>query len=342
MKRLISLDFLKFFCIFLVCFIHSIQKIYGMDNALNDPIFNLVVAFNMPLFMLIAGFFSQSSLALPFSPFLKEKGLLLIPVVASYLVFLIGSYFIAGTIGHPKILSCGYFLWFLTSTFACYLILWIALRCFKNIYLAMLMALMGVWGCRYFNYCYISFMFPFFCCGIILKKNIDVVKKMKPYTLIPLVILSFLLLVNWDFSKSLYATPIQFVSFHRFDLNNLCAALYSFSVGLVISLTFVIFAFNCEKLIFARKSLTFCSKIGQKTLGIYVVQKFTLEILFSKLQVELPPYIAIWGAFVLAVLECGLCYWLVINMEKNKILSLLFLGKSFSRVSLRKNIADEH
>lgn len=339
MKRVKSLDFLKFFCIFLVCLTHSIQKTYGMENALNEPVYNLVVAFNMPLFMIIAVFFSQSSLTLPFCSFLKRKSLLLIPVVASYLVFLIGSYFIAGTIGRPKISSCGYFLWFLTSTIACYLILWITLRCFKNIYLAMLVALIGVWGCRYINYCYISFMLPYFCSGIILRKNIDLINKIKMPLFLLLVALSILSLLSWDASNSLYAVPIQFVSFHSFDLDNLCAALYSFFVGLVVSLTFVIFAFKCENIL-GRKSLSFCLNIGQKTLGIYVLQKFTLELLFCKLYIIIPQDIVIYAAWVLAAFECTFCYWIVINMEKNKILAFLFLGKPLKQALLPKGYAE--
>lgn len=326
MKRIKSLDFLKFLGIFFVCLGHSIQKLDGNMNGLNDPVFNRLVAFNMPLFMMLAGFFSQSSLTMSFGPFLKKKSLLLVPVVASYLIFIVGSFFIKGTIGNLSFSQCGYFLWFLTCVFACYLILWIFCKFLKSKYIAMLVSIICVWGCRYFNYCYISFMFPFFCGGIILRDKIAIVEKMKSF-FFPLVFLSFLMLLNWDFTKSFYVIPVQFISFHSFDLNNFYATLYSLFVGLVVCMTFFIFAFKSEKYLLNTKCLSFCIKIGQNTLGIYVVQKFTLELLFSNLQVALPSYMLFLVGCLLAVFECFLCYWIVTEMKKNKILAFLFLGQ---------------
>lgn len=154
--------------------------------------------------------------------------------------------------------------------------------------------------------------------------------KIKKHLVFPLMILSICLLWHWDFSKSLYAVPIQFISFHNFDLNNLLLALYSFLTGLVVSMFFIVLClvFNMfmERKAFFKK----LSKIGQKTLGIYLLQKFTLELLFGELQVKLPAEYVTIVAFILGMIECYLCYKLVQIMEKSNLLSVLFLGHNKS------------
>ena len=325
MKRIIYFDLLKFFGVFLICFGHSILALSD-GEADKNIILQVMVAFHMPLFMIIAGFFSLSSLELSFENFIKKKALqLLLPVISSYLLYVMVIFFFKKSIIF-NILQCGYFLWFLTSIFCCFVISWIVHKFFKNIYVGIIVSIICVWGCRYFNYCYISFMLPYFCCGIMLRKKIDMLEKIKKYLVFPLMILSICLLWHWDFSKSLYAVPIQFISFHNFDLNNLLMALYSFLAGLVVSMFFIVLClvFNMfmERKAFFKK----LSKIGQKTLGIYLLQKFTLELLFDELQVKLPAEYVTIVAFILGMIECYLCYKLVQIMEKSNLLSVLFLG----------------
>lgn len=327
MQRIKYFDLLKFSGIFFVCFQHSISAL-GEDNAnIKNPFWLFTLAFNMPLFMMMVGFFAQSSLKLNFSCFLKKKTQnLLIPVISTYIVYEVGCLLFKYEKATLNIMSCGYFLWFLTAAFFCLLIFWIANKFLKNTYVAICVSIIGIWGCRYFNYCYISFMFPYFCCGILLKKKIDLLNKIKDYLIIPLLILSVLLLFNWNFSKTFYALPIQFISFHSFDLNNLLMALYSFFTGLVISMTFIILALKYDTKVDKYSFFNFLSKMGQKTLGIYILQKFSLELLFGELHIKLSAIFVTPIAFFLAIVECLICYCLVLLMEKNKVLSFLFLG----------------
>lgn len=324
MQRIKSFDFLKFLGIYFVCYGHLILAL--SENAMNNLSLVLMTSFNMPLFMMMVGFFSQSSLNLNFMCFFKKKAHnLLIPVISAYIVYEMGILLKNGKAAF-NIMSCGYFLWFLTAAFVCLLTFWVVNKFLKNTYVAICVSIVCIWGCRYFNYCYISFMFPYFCCGILLKKKIDLLNKIKNYLIIPLLVLSVLLLFNWDFSKTLYCLPIQFISFHSFDLNNLLMALYSFFTGLVVSMIFIILALKYSTIVEKYSFLKFLSKMGQKTLGIYILQKFTLELLFRELHIKLSSVFVTPVAFFLAIAECLICYWLVLLMEKNKVLSSLFLG----------------
>ena len=55
-ERIKSLDFLKGLTIFLVVLGHSIQ--YNLDAPFENPVFNFIYSFHMPLFMFISGFVS--------------------------------------------------------------------------------------------------------------------------------------------------------------------------------------------------------------------------------------------------------------------------------------------
>lgn len=78
-QRIIYLDFAKFLAITLVCVGHA----YYFGDIMQSRLCPVICSFHMSLFMTMCGFFSHSSLLLPFNKFLIKKcKQLLVPFVA--------------------------------------------------------------------------------------------------------------------------------------------------------------------------------------------------------------------------------------------------------------------
>lgn len=60
-QRILSVDFVKFISIFLVVWCHVIEGI-DTDGFWQNSVHHVVYSFHMPLFMLLSGYFSYSSL----------------------------------------------------------------------------------------------------------------------------------------------------------------------------------------------------------------------------------------------------------------------------------------
>ena len=84
-SRNIAFDFLKLFAIFLVLWGHCIQHM--KDTNTDEPVYLFIYSFHMPLFMMISGYFSISSLSMRIWPFLKKKFIqLLLPCLTWYVL----------------------------------------------------------------------------------------------------------------------------------------------------------------------------------------------------------------------------------------------------------------
>ncbi len=83
--RNIAFDLLKLFAIFLVLWGHCIQHMKVTNT--DEPVYLFIYSFHMPLFMMISGYFSISSLSMRVWPFLKKKFIqLLLPCVTWYVL----------------------------------------------------------------------------------------------------------------------------------------------------------------------------------------------------------------------------------------------------------------
>ena len=83
-KRLPYFDVLKLFAIFLVLWGHCIQ--YFLSSQYSDePVYRYIYSFHMPLFMMISGYFSASSMRLHFTELITKKSRqLLLPCVSCH------------------------------------------------------------------------------------------------------------------------------------------------------------------------------------------------------------------------------------------------------------------
>lgn len=124
--RLQYIDALKSLAIFLVLWGHCILSLSGRE-ATADPVFAFINSFHMPLFMMMVGFFSSSSLKRSFSEFVIGKfRALIFPTIVWVIAFWILNGIIfefdsyAGWDGFKRNLVGS--MWFLKSAFCCYLL----------------------------------------------------------------------------------------------------------------------------------------------------------------------------------------------------------------------------
>ena len=76
-KRKDALDLLKGLAIILVIWGHVIQHCLS-SNQVDEPVYRFIYTFHMPLFMVLCGFFSWSSMKMEFYGMLKKKALTLL------------------------------------------------------------------------------------------------------------------------------------------------------------------------------------------------------------------------------------------------------------------------
>ncbi len=124
-QRLVFMDLAKTFAIVCVCIGH----VYAMTSLRNDSVLNrCICSFHMPLFMLLCGFFSGSSLSLNVSVFLKKKAMaLLLPALSFTLLSCVAiSCFGGANVAARYVSEAIGGMWFLRTVFFCYVIAYAA------------------------------------------------------------------------------------------------------------------------------------------------------------------------------------------------------------------------
>ena len=131
--RIQYVDFAKFIAIFLVCLGHAVQYLSVTETFWNNPLWVFIYSFHMPLFMILSGFFFSRSLNKPFKELVVKK---IIQLIIPSWVWAVGIGMILVGLKLKNPLSFEEWMalpfgpyWFLTSTFACYIISYLAKRC---------------------------------------------------------------------------------------------------------------------------------------------------------------------------------------------------------------------
>lgn len=309
----------KFFAILLVCIGHAypiLETPIGGGYSLRGVIYS----FHMPLFMLICGFFSHSALKKTPAEFLKKKAvqLLLPTVTATILLILIGWCFNLRDI----ISDIKGGVWFLRTLFVCYLIAYTFLQLKIPHWLAILSSSVLCLVIPGGGTLMINFLLLFFWTGFILRKYENIILEH-----IKLIIFFSLL----AFITLLMLGEISVIEKVTTDMlfNHFFLLLKQYIVGLLGSLIVIGGSFILCQYYSQKRIITYCSKIGMHTLGIYIVQTFVLENLSYALftipcwAMPVSDYII---APVLGVAFTFLCYHIVLILKQNKYINLLLLG----------------
>lgn len=270
LNRILWLDALKCFAMFLVIWGHVIQ--YGVTDYLENDIHIGIYSFHMPLFMMISGFFAGNIAKYSFGKFLKKKFIQLIFPCIIY-GFLCSYIYIYGGSLLGKYFYC---LWFLKSIFLCFVFYYPYAK-YKNVYVLFFTIVLSLFVVYYkFNEMYICFLF-----GTFLREFERLVyRKIRLVSFLSATVFLFLFCFwNNDYLKIYYEHLGPFVLFNTSSsLTHYFSVLfYKIIIGLCGSV-FLFCLFKMRSSLFQSSKLgRYISYIGKNTLYIYVFQYFFLE-----------------------------------------------------------------
>ena len=340
-QRLICFDLLKFFAIYLVIWGHCIQYLVDSE-AFDNPVFINIYSFHMPLFMMISGFFARKSLEnkRP-SDILRNKFVELIVPCASIggVLLLIHSVKILfvdavettsfSTIFDTVIVKD---LWFLKSLFCCFLLATLAFSNKKHLALKVCFTILISF---FLNFYMIKRMYLFFILGIVMSYNFEVIKRYAKLICTLSFVIFTLLLSGYD--KVIYLTQIGDVKDALMSTNvsiitqAIGAYFYNIITGLTGCTTFITLFFLLDnKFSYKNKIVTSTAKIGQFTLGIYIMQYIILERNLPRfIQPDDSTFLSLNFIFIpfLAAIILTACYWITRLITRNRIMTFLLLGK---------------
>ena len=239
-QRVLYPDICKFIAIFLVTWSHCAQCISGelWSNFLGGR--QIDIAFNMPLFMLISGWFInldriRSTKALEYISSKFKR--LIVPSITWFLIHCI-------LILHFPDKSIFTYFWYLNALFACMCIIFLAAKLIKNDALCCILSILLVLLMPYSDYSNINFMFPFIWAGYGLRRIIE--SKYATLFCTTSFLIGVILCFFWSPDYTVYLSPF---SITRLTHNSLIY-IYIY-IGLLLALL-------CQPLSYSlpRKSLT--------------------------------------------------------------------------------------
>lgn len=331
--RIPYLDFLKFFAIGSVLLGHSVEQLTGNDYW-DNPIWSFIYTYHMPLFMLLCGYFFGSSLKLTFGELLKKKFVqLLLPSVTAFVIVWM-AVSVMGYNPWPALFTPDWMgfmntVWFLKCVFLCYLVGFLSIRLFRNVWLAALVTVVLSGILPYGGVANFNFMLPMFWVGYACKLNQSLLDRHRKWFLGISLVAFGVMLPFWSGRLTVYMVPTQVLDWGTFtwDVQNLSVVLYRLAIGIAGSMSFFLLSPYVYRLIEGKGIATALNGIGRSTLGIYWLQTFLLEYLFNSLGFYVP---MIW-TFVLppclALVELVVCYRLVLLFKKNVYIRLFVLGE---------------
>ena len=276
-KRLLYFDIIKLFGIFCVVWAHVLQNLTVIPNYwLTDPLCKLIISFHMPLFMMTSGYFAYSSCFKP-SPFnvAKRKFIqIIIPSVIWGLMVTGMAMLVHLDFSTEKFKFMAgntlFSYWFLKSLFFCYVLMLIGVRLLRisRFYVAVYIILVASLS-NYLDYSNSMSMMPYFLCGIILHHNKERISRMgKPLFMISL--FAYLLVFSfWSLSEyNMYSHPYGFSELQPFIIRTI--------IGLSGGLCWILLIKHLVSSV-KRPFWDKCAKIGQMTMGIYLIQLIFAE-----------------------------------------------------------------
>ena len=321
-NRINYMDAIKALAMYLVIWGHCILHL-GSWNKNDDTVFVVINTFHVSLFMMVAGYFSTSSLALGFDNMLlnKTKQLIIPCLLWGGIITLLYAYYSHDTSKIPADFFDS--LWFLKSLFFCYILAFIALR------LGTVPTVLVILASMVLTIFKINVMFPAFMLGIFIKKKeLAGVETGKRWVL--WLTLSVFIFMAYFYDGHYYNSPNRIMGIIREESLGTWLAYFGKTVYRILigncGALFVLLIFKDH---FASMGNNFICKVGKETLGIYILQAVILETILKQ-------YITFYGnhavmdfviAPILSLIIMVLCYSITKVLSKNKITGQLLLGK---------------
>ena len=324
-KRLIYIDVLKGFTIFLVVLSHALPPFYSDETF----VLRVITSFFMPLFMFISGYVSYK---IESWNKIKQRFIqLIIPFFSAMLVSWFindwGEWSVSSLIDYiVKVLKqpdLG--LWFLWALFFINIIFLCCRKMAKKLHISEFFIVLLVAGLlnliellthyKTFGYHWIAWYFIFFSMGIIWRLFLSERSKLDK----ALLVVTCILFPPLVYFFRMHNEPPIF--YQWINLGNYFPVFYR----LVTAFVGVIFWYEIFKHIVAEswKNNVLC-KLGRETLPIYYLHFYCLWALF---QISIEKHIIVWVIFV-TILSLFVCYHTAKLCRKSKITRLLILGEN--------------
>ena len=323
-KRIVYIDVVKFFAIWMVCAGHS----YPMIDMSHHPIlYNWIYSFHMPLFMLLCGFFSLSSFDRPFVIFLKQKiKQLLFPVITisllTILVCILMKVSNINMIIRNEIIGG---MWFLRTLFFCLVYTYIVKRLGCHDFIAAVGSIALALIVPHGYFLQFNWMLIFFWTGYFLKYSMERYIKYQAVVSVVSLFVFFLLGVH-EVPKVLTYHVLFFTPWQ------LCL---QFITGLSGSLSLIGCTYYlCKWVGNDNVIIKKMAEIGTYTLGIYGLQSIILQRVFVSYihfnTLAIPYYITdfviISGIGLFSVV---FCYYSILILKRMKIINLFMFGNQY-------------
>lgn len=314
-SRILYIDLLKTFAIYLVIWGHAIM--HFQPDFEDSVCFNVIYAFHMPLFMMLSGYFAASSMKLGGAEFLSKKfRQLLLPCLSWGILcwLVVSSGLIEGEFNlEIKELFTGWLglvdnFWFLKSCFICYVLAWVCKKARKYQYVAFACAWLLCSMQGRFN---LSMMFPSFVFGMMLRENTAIDQVLYKYRWLVAALFLGVLIYRIGFDDNQYIVMLV--------------------LGLSGAYTCFTLFREGDKILMQQRVPSVFIKIGEKTLGIYVLQAITLEYLMPKyVHIDYMPIMTIALILPLCSISLLFIYYGVCNIiSKSRILASLMFGAGY-------------
>lgn len=324
-KRIGSFDAVKALAIFLVLWAHCVQHLGPLDRF-DDITYVFIYSFDMPLFMLVAGYFSTSSLKMKFSPlFLKKLKEIIIPCLSWGLIVIVVSLIIERDWSLKK----GFYAavvkeyWFLRSLFFCYLLGNVITRCKKTLRIILLICVSVI------SLYKLNVMFPAFMCGYYIRQHSMLENPKFTSLKVVLPLAGIFLFLNYFCDAHFLNTNNNVPEI--FQIGSLCVwgnyfykTFYRIVVGLSGSLVIVILFYK-----YVKCPPSFICKIGSVTMGIYLVQRVLLERLLPQM-FKYEGGVIVFDMIVSPLISTAImiaCYYIILLIQRNKITRQILLGR---------------
>ncbi len=325
-QRLLYPDICKFIAIFLVTWSHCAQCISGQTWP--DFLFgrSIDIAFNMPLFMIISGWFInlESLRGTKGSTYLCKKARrLIIPALSWFIIniLLINKNIYLSGWGIVWFIKATFnYYWYLTALFSCLTIIFFAAKIIKNNKTAIIISTIIVTICPFSEFANINFMFPFIWAGYILRQFIDKYSTKIYFT--SSIVICIILISFWSPSSTVYLSPFKPM---HLSVTMILTHLYRFCIGFLISFVIITIVKKYEY-----TKINYLAPLGQYSLIIYVASITILHIIslaLSKTYYCNLPIILEILSFLLCILITIVSINIGIVCRKSEALKFLFLGE---------------
>lgn len=327
-QRDLGLDLVKLLAIYFVVLGHVIMFVEKKSISQNW-LCTFICSFDIPMFMMISGYFAKSSLKRELFPFIKGKfKQLILPALTCTVICCIYLFCARGqTNFRDEIIGNS---WFLKTLFVFYLTFYLLKKLGLNDWLLFVVSyglLIVTPGTTTLQ---ISLLYPYFWIGYFLNKYNALEHGKGWIFIVSLLAFAILLFVQIRENVALYI-PVTISNLQHFGHLILIRFLVALSGSLA---TIYGIKYFCS-IVKRQTILNQFAKYGEMSLGIYVLQTILIINIFPDVENfhisnDLLQNIVVAPA--ISIVATMLCIWIIKIASRNKIADLLLFGGGYNKL----------